>query len=175
MTKTLPVLISVGLIILWILAFPTNAQSAMDIFVFTQQGCSHCAKILSFLDTMKSSEFPEIAVHEFDLKQEPKYFALFQDFATAYGTTTAAVPTTFIGAKFVVGDNENELRNALEFYKVPVHDYKNPELFVKEKLAELGKQPAPVQPQSKTEKIIGWIFISAIVIGAGTFVFKKMR
>ncbi len=148
------------------------AESPMDIYIFTQNGCPHCANILSQLETLKQNEYPQIVIHDFDMKADPKYVTKFNEFNYAYKISPQGIPVTFIGAKAIEGESENEISQAVEFYNLPVNEYPDPQLFVKTYL-ENNPLPENEQPQSGQENI-GWIVIGVIIVGGVIFVVNKV-
>lgn len=147
----------------------------VDVYVFSQQGCPYCAKTLTLLDELKSKDYPELKIHEYDMKEHPEYINKFAEFAKAYDADINKVPTTFINKTAISGFRESDFRQMVEYCHLPVNNCVDPAKFVQEKLS----QPTPVtetKPFTNTARpeVIGWIFIGGIVIGGAIFIFNKM-
>jgi len=171
-----PTIIIIAAILLCSFAVPTMAQDKVtDVYVFSQQGCPYCAKTLSLLEELKSKDYPELKIHEYDMKEHPEYFNKFTEFAKAYNADINKVPTTFINKTAISGFHESDFRQMVEYCHLPVNTCVDPAKFVQEKLS----QPTPVtetKPFTNTARpeVIGWIFIGGIVIGGAIFIFNKM-
>lgn len=152
-----------------------DTEKTIDVYTFTQQGCQYCAKILSLLETLKQ-DYPEIKVHEFDLKTNPEYFPKFQEFASVYEVGISTVPTTFIGEKAILGYRENDVSNAIEFCSLPVNDCVNPEKFVKKELETRdyynNKNNPPVTSNGRS--ILGWVVAIILVVFFGFILVIKI-
>lgn len=169
-------IILISAVILFALAVPAMAQDkATDVYVFSQQGCPYCAKTLTLLEELKSKDYPELKIHEYDMKEHPDYANKFIEFAKAYGADINKVPTTFINKTAIAGFRESDLRQMVEYCHLPVNTCVDPAKFVQEKLS----QPTPVQdekPFTNTARpeVIGWILIGGLVVGGAIFIFNKM-
>jgi hypothetical protein len=146
-------------------------QKPIKIYAFTQQGCPYCAQLISFLETQKNGDYPQIQVEEFDLKNNPGFIPKFNEFARAFGTDTNSIPKTFIGDKIIDGFRETELRSRLEYCSLPVNDCGDSEKIVKEKLANLDDTKTQ---SNSSEETLGWVVIGVIVVAAGGFLFYKI-
>ena len=169
-------IIIVTAILLCSVALPVSAQDKVtDIYVFSQQGCPYCAKTLSLLEELKSKDYPELKIHEYDMKNHPEYFNKFTEFTKAYNADINKVPTTFINKAAISGFRESDLRQMVEYCHLPVNTCVDPAKFVQEKLS----QPTPVteeKPFTNTARpeVIGWILIGGIVVGGAIVIFNKM-
>ena len=149
------------------------AEKSINVYIFTQQGCPHCARTLAYLEELKKTEYPQLMVTEFDLKIHPEYFQKYVQFATALNVYSSdwGVPVTFVGDKVVFGELLSDIRAAIETSKVKnsrdtediVNDYvkAHPEL-----------NPAPVA--STSASVIGWVVIGVVGIAVLVLVINKL-
>ena len=166
------------LIVIFFLAFflplfsAQAEQAPMDVYIFTQTGCPHCAKALSLLEELKNNGYPEIVVHEFDMKAEPTQVKKLIQFANVYKADARKVPVLFIGTKAISGFLENSIKEALEYYHLPVNSYPNPQNIVDE---YYKTHPDPIMPAADTAQtaIIGWMVLGVVVVGGGVVVVNK--
>ncbi|NQT49550.1 hypothetical protein HQ571_02535 [Candidatus Kuenenbacteria bacterium] len=149
-----------------------KTAQTIDVYIFTQTGCQYCAKAKELLETLQETEYPEIKVHEFDMKANPKYVKKFDEFNTAYDISPSGVPVTFIGNKSVQGWKENELRQLIEFYHLPTNEYPNPQQIVDDFLKE-NPDKAPADAPRSPKETLGWVVLGVIVVGGGIFIINK--
>lgn len=134
----------------WISAKATGA--ATEVFIFTQKGCLYCAKTLSYLEALKKDSYPDLTAREFDLRDNPKYFQKYKDFARAYKATADSVPMVYIGDKVIKGYLPDDVRNAIEYCEN--NDCPNPE----KKVAQFVKETPDTSAEnsSSNRNLIGW-------------------
>ncbi|MEK7159197.1 MAG: glutaredoxin domain-containing protein [Patescibacteria group bacterium] len=147
-------------------------EKTTEVYIFTQQGCPHCANALALLDEMKSSDYPEIVVDEFDMKVQPKYVKKYQEFATAYNINPTGVPVLYIGPKTIIGFQETEIRQALESCHLPISNCINPNDYVAEQLKSLPAIPNSTNPNSP-QAMVGWVVLGILVVGGGIVIVNK--
>lgn len=166
---------TIGLAVLILLFIPVSfsqaQKKALPVYIFTSQGCPHCAKAKAFIETAKQNQYPEINMLEFDLKTNPEYVGKYIEFAQAYGLAPKGVPITYIGDKVIEGDQLDKIQNALE--NCQIHACPDPDQLVKDYLVA-----HPITNKTNTatspKEIIGWIIIiGAIVGGVGLIILKK--
>lgn len=144
----------------------------MNIHIFTQTGCPHCASAISLLENMKNNGYPEIVINEFDMKANHDHIKKLLLFANAYQADPRTVPLIFIGDKHISGYLENSLREAIEYYHLPVNNYPDPQNIVDEYYQSHPVQSEQPAGNTKTE-IVGWVVIGAIILGGGVILINK--
>jgi glutaredoxin len=152
---------------------PTLAPKTIDVYIFTQQGCIHCATVKTFLDELKQKDYPGLVVHEFDLRTNPKYFKKYLEFGVAYNNIdpNGSVPVTYVGEKFVRGAALTDIRGIIEICNIK--ECKNPQTLVDEYL-KANPNVAAQTSESSNKFAIGIIFIViAVVAGIVIFINKK--
>ena len=150
---------------------PVLAQNdKMDIFIFTQKGCTYCAQAIELLNKLKNTDYPNIEIHEYDLVQNPKSYKKLVDFSNAYQISTQTVPLIFISDKAIDGFQETNIRSLIDYNYNNLENYQNPEDFVKENLNNNPNNPN----NSNTESYVGWIVLVVLGIGVVAFVVYKV-
>jgi len=90
-----------------------EAEKQIEIYLFVQQGCPHCAKAEKQLDEWKESKYPQINVKKFDIV-EKENLLLFLNTQQAYDFQSQGVPTIFIGEKVVVGEQYDVIEETIK-------------------------------------------------------------
>lgn len=170
MKKTLALMAILFFLIPFIAQADQTAAKEIPVYIFTQQGCPHCAAILALLDELKNNSYSGIKIYEFDLKAHPEYFSAYQKMAAAYGIDANQVPITYIGGRAIIGEQESTIREAVEYCSLPINECVNPGKYLENILPNLDVNAS----QSKI-KFIGWLVIGAIIIGGGIFIAAKTR
>jgi glutaredoxin len=148
------------------------AEKTTEVYIFTQKGCPHCANALALLDEMKTGDYPEIVVKEFDMKVQPKYVKKYQEFATAYNINPTGVPVIYIGQKTIIGFQESSIREAIETCHLPISNCVNPNDYVTEQLKNLPAIPVSNNINS-SQSIVGWVVLVILVVGGGALIVNK--
>lgn len=84
----------------------------VEIYMFVQQGCPHCAQTEKTLDEWKESKYPGLNVKKFDIVNRDNLL-LFLTTQKAYDFESQGVPTLFIGQHAIVGEKYNEIEDAI--------------------------------------------------------------
>ncbi len=158
---------------------PINQTSAqendkkIEVYVFTQQGCPFCAKTLALLENLKNTDFPNLIIHDYDLKSNPNYYKKFVQFASVYKVSTNTVPITFIDKMAIEGFEENTITSKIESCSLPVTNCINPDTYVQEQLPSIDQSASPIENQGKST--IGWIVSFVLLVGAGYLIYRKLN
>ncbi|MBU1131998.1 hypothetical protein KKC32_01955 [Patescibacteria group bacterium] len=153
---------------------PARAESKpINVYVFTEQGCSHCANVKSYLQTLTRDEFPGINVIEKDLRTDPDAYQGYVDFATAYGimSATVSVPITYVGEKAIQGDVLREIHSAIAL--CDLKECKDPAQVVKEYFAN-NSNAKPTVETSSNQELLGYVIIGILIIG-GIVIFLNKK
>jgi thiol-disulfide isomerase/thioredoxin len=95
--------IILALIILISLFSVSYAQTnKVILYLFWGDGCPHCKAEKAFLEKLKE-KYPELEIKEYEVWYNSENLELFDKMAKSYGCSAKAVPTTFIGDKYIVG------------------------------------------------------------------------
>jgi len=100
------------LILLTLLILPLSA-SAQDIYFFRGEGCPHCANMEEFLSGLQQ-EYPQLKIHDYEIWYNEENRQLAEQMAQEHGTAISGVPTLFIGDEVIVGNQQEEVRLAIE-------------------------------------------------------------
>ena len=94
------------------------ADDVVDIYLFRGEGCSHCAELEPYLQSLKDGVYKDkINIHEYEIWYDEDNALLADQFCDAYGVTSNGVPMTFVGSQFLSGYSENmqqDFRNAID-------------------------------------------------------------
>ncbi len=159
--------------ILLALSSATAKEKTIFVHIFSQTGCPHCARAISFLENLQK-ENKNIDITIYDLRKDPHYYNDFLSFGVAYNITPEGVPMIYIGDKAINGYNEFQIESAIEKCQLPVTTCQNPKDIVTnffEKNPELKN--IPKTNNTKSNFIILGIFISVVVGIIMTFYFLK--
>ncbi len=99
-------------ILLALLVLPLNV-SAQEIYFFKGEGCPHCAKMQEFLRGLQQ-EYPELKINDYEIWYNEENRQLAEQMAQERNIVIEGVPTLFIGDEVIVGDQQEEVRQAVE-------------------------------------------------------------
>ena len=151
----------------------TPTPKTIDVYIFTQQGCVHCAAVKTLLDEFKQKDYPGLVVHEFDLRTNPEYFQKYLEFGAAYKDldSNASVPVTYVGEKSVHGDLLTDVRGIIEICNIK--ECKNPQTFVDEYL-KANPNVAAQTSGSSNKATIGLVILGVVIV-AGVIIFINKK
>ncbi|MFZ5364683.1 MAG: glutaredoxin family protein [Patescibacteria group bacterium] len=89
-------------------------SKTVEILMFVQQGCPHCAKTEEKLKEWQAGDYPEIDVKRFDILESKDNLQLFLDAQQAYGIQSSGVPTLYIGEQTIIGERYDEIEAAIK-------------------------------------------------------------
>ncbi len=97
-------IVSAMMLILSILVVPVKAESAIkvDIYLFGQDGCLHCADEKAFLDPYVSQN-TTVQYHYYEVLKDDGNAQLMAKIGVALDIPTTSTPLTIIGSQYVVG------------------------------------------------------------------------
>jgi len=156
------------------LLFPvlkTSAQESIEIYLFVQQGCQHCAKAEKQLEEWKNSIYPKIDVKIMDItnKESLQLLILAQQ---AYRFQSQGVPTIFIGEQAVMGAKMDEIETVIKKCQEQtcpqpsevIQNYQDRQTQLeKEKMATQEEQLATEEKNNTTDLIVIGIIIISII------------
>jgi len=142
-------------------------DNKINVVIFTQTGCQYCARTWEHLNSVKD-KYPGMTIQEFDIRKDPTYFQTFTDYRRAYGSTSEATPTIFIGNKVIEGALLEEIDAALD--NCQKQQCVNPNDVVAKFIKD---NPTAEQQKSKDKTIIGWMVIGVVVAGGGILLLSK--
>lgn len=90
-----------------------SAANPVELYFFEAQGCSHCARMASYLEGLKA-DYPNLIVKDFEVYFNKDNQDLFQKMAAAYGADAGSVPTLFIDDEVIKGEAYEKVKNAVE-------------------------------------------------------------
>jgi len=151
-----------------------EAAKKIDIYIFTQQGCQYCAKVKTYLDELKKTDYPGLVVHEFDIRTNPEYVQDYIKYAIAYNvySPNMGVPISYVGEKAVEGAVLTDLRGIIEICNIK--ECKNPETVIKEYFEQHPEANSKI-PNSTNATIWGWAILGVIIIGSGLLIYKLAK
>lgn len=87
------------------ISISVSAQEQVDIYLFYGQGCPHCAKLETFIDSVKAG-YPTLNIIKKEVYFNQDNRALFEQMSAAYGQSVSGVPTIFISDQVFIGFND---------------------------------------------------------------------
>lgn len=142
------------------------AGKPVDVYIFTQTGCPHCANAIAFLNNYKATANPNLTIQEFDMVAHREYVGKFFQFAAAYNAPTETVPVVFVGDRFVAGDRLDNLKSLLD--DCGARACVDPEQYVNDH----PTQTSTSAPQTD-KSIAGYVVLGVVIVGAGLIVVNK--
>lgn len=120
--KSIQIIVILGLFLGLLTSGDSTAQAAnggsgVNIYFFEGEGCPHCARTLTFLNSLSAGD-DRIIIHEFEVYHNLEDRDYFFTFASAYGIEPAYVPTTFIGDQYWIGFSDEiqaEMEQKIQF------------------------------------------------------------
>lgn len=94
-----------------------NGGTDVNIYFFEGEGCPHCAKTLTFLNSVSAGD-DRIVIHEFEVYNNLEDRDYLFSFASVYDFEPAYVPTTFIGDQYWIGfsdEIQEEMEQKIQF------------------------------------------------------------
>jgi len=171
--KSIPILI---FILFFSINFPCLAEQPnkkIDVLLFMQQGCPHCAKAEKQLAQWQKSVYPQIKLHKYDITEQ-KNLQYFMITSQAYDFSSRGVPTLFIGERAIEGADikkiESTIKNCLE------NTCPSPEMIINSYLKRQNEtaESSSDQNTQKTNQNTGGLIILGIVataiIGLSVFI-----
>lgn len=89
----------------------TQGQGA-DLYLFWRRGCPHCEKELAYLESLRAAT-PELRVRAFEVGVDAGHRALFTRVVETLRIADPAVPLTIIGARHLVGYDDDATTGAV--------------------------------------------------------------
>lgn len=83
----------------------SDSSSTIHAYFFYGDGCVHCENIKPFVVGL-AAKYPDIQIRYLEVYHNATNQDLFARFNSAYGVTTAGVPTLFVGNRALIGENE---------------------------------------------------------------------
>jgi glutaredoxin len=163
------ILILITFIILFGLTNPAwSADNKISVRIFTQTSCAYCATTMAHLNQLKKEKYPNLEITEYDIRRDPSYYQLFNDYRRAYGSDADGTPVTFIGNKVIQGELLAQIDTAIE--ECTLQNCEDPANVVAKFIKE---NPSSEQKQAQDKKIIGWIVIGVVLTGGGILLLSK--
>ena len=79
-------------------------DAPIELVIFHGEGCGHCARMLLFLDDLRS-RYPTLAVSAYEVWNDSANLTLFHDTLAVHGDEVRGVPTVIVGDTVFVGDS----------------------------------------------------------------------
>jgi len=116
----------IGLILIlsasFVLADNNSDVNEVNLHMFYGKGCPHCAKAISFLETL-DEKYPNLSIYMHETYFDEQERDLFIQMSNKFNKEIKGVPTFFIDNKVIVGfsdsiadEIEEEVRNCLDVY-----------------------------------------------------------
>lgn len=106
-------------------AGPPAAPLPVDVFLFSGDGCPHCASARAFLDDLAETH-PTLRIHEYEVWYDDANRELLSALADAYGRTVQGVPVILLGDEMWTGFGasvERDLRvRVAQYERTPAPD-----------------------------------------------------
>lgn len=83
----------------------TASTSSLTAYFFYGQGCPHCAKENTYLESLVE-KYPNLKIEKFEIYYNPDNISLLQKVADRLGTNSGGVPFLVIGDKYFIGYGE---------------------------------------------------------------------
>lgn len=154
----------------------TDQKNPVELYIFTKQGCPHCANVLALLNSLKSGAYPNLNFHDFDLLNNDTNITKFFQFTAAYNVSNQSVPVTIIGDKAFLGDSDLAgIQNAID---VCSHvSCANPQQIVDEYLIthpDAGNSNSTSGSTTTNQKtIIGLVVLGIAIVGGVVIVISR--
>jgi cytochrome c biogenesis protein CcdA/glutaredoxin len=126
-----------------------RGEHQTDVVLFYGQGCSHCAAIRQFLQTLRE-DHPGLRLHEYEVYFDHDNARTFAKLASAYGVEVRGVPTLFVGDRVIVGFSEASQTETSEAIV---------------RCLERGPCPSPLDRLAPSHHV-GSLTLGAVVVGA---------
>ena len=139
------------LILLTLLILPLSA-SAQDIYFFRGEGCPHCANMEEFLSGLQQ-EYPQLKIHDYEIWYNEENRQLAEQMAQEHGTAISGVPTLFIGNEVIVGNQQEEVRLAVE------------KLIAAEEAASGGESQGEKAQAAAINTYGAWALVALVAVG----------
>ena len=94
------------------LASAAESPPSVNLYLFWQMGCPHCAKEKEFLQGLKARQ-PALRVHELELSEGPRQLAAFRAVIERGKIENPGVPLTVIGDSVIEGYNDEQTTGAV--------------------------------------------------------------
>lgn len=145
------------------------ATNPVELYFFEGQGCPHCAKMKSYLEGLKS-DYPNLKVYDFEVYFNEENQALYSKMAGTYGASSNGVPMIFIGDEFIVGEDFEKVKNAVEKCSFGA-TCSSP----MDKISgDVGEDNGPALSY-KNYETIGWIVLGIIIVIGIIFAFLLLK
>lgn len=145
-------------------------QKPLEVVIFTGAGCPHCAKMLSYLETLKNQYLLE--VKEFEIYHSTDNQYEFLKYAKVFNFQANGVPITIIGNQIINGENYSSLVSAIETCQT---NYCQPPSQIVENYYvshELPAKPNQTNTTTTTNNAVVWgILLVVIVLAGGTGIY----
>lgn len=156
------------LLLFTIVISPVLAENKVNLYFFYGQGCPHCASEELFLEELEQN-YPTLEIFKYEVYSNGDNQELFQQCSALAGTEIQRVPTTFIDMKPHIGfSNSIAQQIESEIQRCLVESCENM------LLSNLNDEEICEQPiDYLKEEIIGYVFLSALILMALLVIFKK--
>jgi glutaredoxin len=167
------VLIFTMLLFLVVGVMPARAEKT-EVFMFTAPDCSYCKQAVKYFELVKKSQYPNIAVINYDLSVKgnaTKYFY----YTNAYEIDSDQAPIVFIGEEVIEGYQPSKYKANLDYCES--NDCISPEQYVIENTDEKPGASFDSFSLLKYPKLMIWglVIFAVIVVIASFFVRRKPR
>lgn len=130
------------------LAFAENTTQVNDVHLhmFYGQGCSHCGRLISFLEDMQE-KYPSLIIYEHEVYQDAEGRELFVRMSADFNVPIEGVPTVFVDDRVIIGFS-NSIGESIEeeIIKCLENECSNPEF--KQATSETTKLSGDKSPAS---------------------------
>jgi glutaredoxin len=86
-------------------------QGKTTVYLFSRQGCPHCADLKYFLKRQQEAGLP-ISLVEYDILADQRAGELFKVVGESFGVEVSGVPFTVVGDDFLVGYGDDQVSGA---------------------------------------------------------------
>ncbi len=83
------------------------SEKNIDVYLFSAEGCPHCANEKEFLDKM-AEKYDNLVIHEMEVTKNEKNRDLFEKTLNKLGVKSNGVPFTVIGEEYFIGFSSEE-------------------------------------------------------------------
>jgi glutaredoxin len=154
---------------------PLKAAPALpiDIYMFSADGCPHCAKMKAEIENMKEAQYPQINFQDFEINHNADNQKIFIEYSKIYNFDIEAVPVILIGKNYLIGENINGLHQTVA--NCLIEACPSPQTIYD----EYFKTNPPIYDNSVTTNpnypYVGWAVLIIAAVGGIALLIKKLK
>ena len=143
-----------------------KTENKIPVYLFFGNGCSHCAKVLPFVEKL-STDYPELIIYGFEIYQNKDNALKLLEFYKKYDIPAQhqGVPIIFLPDKYLMGAQQIPEKLEIEFKRI-VATYKiiGPKPMPQEKKSALQEKKSEKKPEALPLKSLSIIAITTAAL-----------